>query len=104
MNKGIVSLYILFAVVLGATFGLLGRYASELEVQAGGHRNVWGDPVVLREGDCVGECGQSEGTKLVTYRQTCERVDERGDDECSIDRVWDSCPQGYHVSLLNDEK
>lgn len=61
-------------------------------VKATNHGYVWQK---TSETPCNPKCGEQGATHEVTY--TCFDGEGHAHDECSIETVYDSCPQGYSV-------
>jgi len=71
-------------VLLGARHAALATY----------HGYYWQK---TSETPCNPECGQSGATHEVTY--TCVDGEGSEHDECSIQTVYDSCPEGFAVAI-----
>src|SRR3990167_1654795 len=82
MIKGNSVLSWLIVLFLGASAFLLGNASvSQAGENHGGYHREWGE-WVDEYSECVGDCGQNEGTRTHTRTRRCERVRGEGHNEC----------------------
>lgn len=89
-------------IIAGFLILTLATLFSVSHVQATFKHNVW-QTSYGEWGACVpnegNDCGEAGGTQTRTVTKTCTETNGRGEDECKISRVFDSCPEGYHPFL-----